>query len=46
LSGLTPAGLPQNSTLIRRDRAAAELAGLKQQPGHNTGITGSVTLAS
>ena len=36
----------QNSTLIRRDRAAAEIAGLKQQPGKNIGMTGSATLAS
>jgi len=36
----------QNSTLIPRDRAAAEIAGLKQQPGENIGMTGSATLVS
>jgi len=36
----------QNSTLIRRDRAAAEIAGLKQRPGKNIGMTGSATLVS
>ncbi len=36
----------QNSTLIPRDRAAAEIAGLKQQPGKNIGMTGSATLVS
>src|SRR5260370_17649148 len=34
----------QNSTLIPRDRAAAEIAELKQQPGKNIGMTGSATL--
>ena len=36
----------QNSTLIRRDRAAAEIAGLKQRPGKNIGMTGSATLVA
>ena len=36
----------QNSTLIRRDRAAAEIAELKQRPGKNIGMTGSGTLAA
>jgi dihydrofolate reductase len=36
----------QNSTLIRRDRAAAEIAGLKQRPGQNIGMTGSATLVA
>ena len=36
----------QNSTLIRRDRAVAEIAGLKQRPGKNIGMTGSATLAA
>jgi dihydrofolate reductase len=36
----------QNSTLIRRDRAATEIAELKQQPGKNIGMTGSATLVS
>lgn len=36
----------QNSTLIRRDRAAAEIAELKQQSGKNIGMTGSATLVS
>jgi dihydrofolate reductase len=35
-----------NSTLIRRDRAAAEITELKQQPGKNIGMTGSATLVS
>jgi dihydrofolate reductase len=34
----------QNSTLIPRDRAAVEIAQLKQRPGENIGITGSATL--
>jgi len=34
----------QNSTLIPADRAAAEIAELKQQPGQNIGMTGSATL--
>jgi dihydrofolate reductase len=34
----------QNSTLIRRDRAADEIAALKRQPGKNIGMTGSATL--
>jgi dihydrofolate reductase len=36
----------QNSTLIPRDLAAAEIAGLKQQPGKNIGMTGSATLVA
>jgi len=36
----------QNSTLIRRDRAAAEIAELKQRPGKNIGMTGSATLVA
>ena len=36
----------QNSTLIPRGRAAGEIAALKQQPGKNIGMTGSVTLVS
>jgi dihydrofolate reductase len=36
----------QNSTLIPRDRAATEIAGLKQQPGKNIGMTGSATLVN
>src|SRR5260370_1373005 len=36
----------QNSTLIPADRAAAEIAELKQQPGQNIGMTGSATLVS
>ena len=34
----------QNSTLIPAARAYDEIAGLKQQPGRNIGITGSATL--
>jgi dihydrofolate reductase len=36
----------RNSTLIRRDRAAAEIAELKQRPGQNIGMTGSATLVA
>jgi dihydrofolate reductase len=36
----------QNTTLIPRDRAAAEIAALKRQPGKNIGMTGSATLVS
>jgi dihydrofolate reductase len=36
----------QNSTLIQRDRAAADIADLKRQPGQNIGMTGSATLVS
>jgi len=36
----------QNTTLIPGDRAAAEIAGLKQRPGKNIGMTGSATLVS
>jgi dihydrofolate reductase len=36
----------ENSTLIPLDRAAAEIARLKQQPGQNIGMTGSTTLVS
>ncbi|HET6742407.1 MAG TPA: dihydrofolate reductase family protein, partial [Kribbella sp.] len=36
----------QNTTLIRRDRAEAEIAALKQLPGKNIGVTGSATLVS
>jgi dihydrofolate reductase len=36
----------QNSTLIRRDRAAAEIAELKQRRGKNIGMTGSATLVA
>ena len=35
-----------NSTLIRRARAAAEIAELKQRPGKNIGMTGSATLVA
>jgi dihydrofolate reductase len=34
----------QNSSLIRGDHAAAEIAALKQQSGKNIGMTGSATL--
>jgi dihydrofolate reductase len=36
----------QNSTLIRRDRAAAEITELKHRPGKNIGMTGSATLVA
>jgi dihydrofolate reductase len=36
----------QNSTLIPRDRAGAEIAEIKQRPGQNIGMTGSATLVS
>jgi dihydrofolate reductase len=36
----------QNSTLVRRDRAAADIAELKQRPGKNIGMTGSATLVA
>jgi dihydrofolate reductase len=36
----------QNTTLIPRDHAAAQIAELKQQPGRNIGMTGSGTLVS
>ena len=36
----------RNTTVIPRDRAAAQIAELKQQPGHNIGVTGSATLVS
>ncbi len=36
----------QNSTLIPRNRAAAEISELKQQPGKTIGMTGSATLVS
>jgi len=36
----------RNTTLIPRDRAAEQIAGLKQQPGKNIGMTGSGTLVS
>ena len=36
----------QNATLIRRDRAAAEITELKQRPGKNIGMTGSATLVA
>jgi dihydrofolate reductase len=36
----------QNTTLIPRDRAAEQIAELKQRPGKNIGLTGSGTLVS
>jgi dihydrofolate reductase len=36
----------QNTTLIPAASAFAEIAGLKQQPGKNIGMTGSATLVS
>jgi dihydrofolate reductase len=36
----------QNSTLIPAASAIAEIAGLKQRPGKNIGMTGSATLVS
>lgn len=36
----------QNTTVIPRDRAAGQIAELKQQPGKNIGVTGSGTLVS
>jgi len=36
----------RNSTLIRRGRAAAEIAELKRRPGKNIGMTGSATLVA
>ncbi len=36
----------QNSTLIPADRAYAEIAALKQQPGRTIGMTGSGTLTA
>jgi dihydrofolate reductase len=36
----------QNTTLIPAASAHAEIAGLKQQPGKNIGMTGSATLVS
>jgi dihydrofolate reductase len=36
----------RNTTLIPRDHAAEQIAGLKRQPGKNIGMTGSGTLVS
>jgi dihydrofolate reductase len=36
----------QNTTVIPRDRAAEQIAELKEQPGQNIGMTGSATLVS
>jgi dihydrofolate reductase len=36
----------QNTTLIPRDRAAEQIAELKQGPGENIGMTGSGTLVT
>jgi dihydrofolate reductase len=36
----------QNTTLIPRDHAAEQIAGLKRQPGKDIGMTGSGTLVS
>jgi dihydrofolate reductase len=46
VSGTLPSADWQNSTLIPADRAFAEIAELKQQPGKNIGMTGSATLVS
>jgi dihydrofolate reductase len=46
VSGTLESAEWQNSTLIRRDRAAAEIAELKQRPGKNIGMTGSATLVA
>jgi dihydrofolate reductase len=44
VSGTLPSADWQNSTLILAASAFAEIAGLKQQPGKNIGMTGSGTL--
>ena len=44
VSGTLPSADWQNSTLIPAASALAEIAGLKQQPGKNIGMTGSGTL--
>ena len=44
VSGTLPSADWQNSTLIPAASAFAEIAGLKQQPGKNVGMTGSGTL--
>ena len=44
VSGTLPSADWQNSTLIPAASAFAEIAGLKQQPGKNIGMTGSGTL--
>ena len=44
VSGTLPSADWQNSTLIPAASASAEIAGLKQQPGKNIGMTGSGTL--
>jgi dihydrofolate reductase len=46
VSGTLESAAWKNSTLIRRDRAAAEIAELKQGPGKNIGMTGSATLVA
>jgi dihydrofolate reductase len=46
VSGTLESAYWKNSTLIRRDRAAAEIAELKQRPGKNIGMTGSATLVT
>ena len=46
VSGTLTAADWQNSTLIPRDRAAAEIAELKRGSGKNIGMTGSATLTS
>ena len=46
VSGTLPSADWQNSTLIPAAGAFAEIAGLKQQPGKDIGMTGSGTLVS
>ena len=44
VSGTLKAADWQHTTMIPRDRAAAQIAELKQRPGNNIGVTGSGTL--
>ena len=46
VSGTLTAADWQNTTVIPRDRAAGQIAELKQRPGKNIGVTGSGTLIS
>ena len=46
VSGTLPEAGWQNTTLIPAASAFAEIAGLKQRPGRNIGMTGSATLVS
>lgn len=46
VSGTLKAADWQNTTVIPRDQAAAQIAELKQRPGNNIGVTGSGTLVS